>query len=61
MGEDICQRDMSDKGLIFKIYKEPIHLNIRKTNNLIKIWAEDLNSIFPRRYTDGQTDTRKDA
>ena len=46
--EKIITNETTDKELIFKIYKQFIKVNIRKTSNPIKKWEEDLN-IFPKK------------
>ena len=49
--EKIFANDVTDKGLVSKIYKQFMTLNIIIRNNPLKKWPEDLNRYFCK---DGQ-------
>ena len=46
--EKIIVNEITDRGLISRIYKQLIQLNTRKTSNPLKKWGKDLNRHFSK-------------
>ena len=49
--EKTIANEIADEGLISRIHKRLIELNIRKTNSPVKKWAQDLNRHLPQEDT----------
>lgn len=49
--ENIFANHMSDKRLIPRMYREPIQLNSKETNNLVIKWVKSFHRHFPTEDT----------
>ena len=53
--EEILANHITDKGLVFRLYEEPLQLNDKKTNKPIFKMGKGCEQTFlQRRYTHGQ-------
>ena len=58
---EMFANDVINKGLVSKIYKQLMQLNIIKAHNPIKKWAEDINDISPKKTYRWPKTHKKDA